>query len=138
MILHTFRMQSAVENNFRVLENDTMLKGYHIPAEVYTIIHAGISCYSTVTVTVLNFNFMHEYYQCLLIQTNIWYMNFIAGKNKIIFPNPDKFDPARWVRDKPNPFAVLPFGFGPRSCYGKSTLKFIFQKFPQLIQFLFL
>ena len=45
-------------------------------------------------------------------------MSFLAGRNEQLFPNPEKFDPARWARDKPHPFAVLPFGFGPRACYG--------------------
>ena len=52
------------------------------------------------------------------MQTNVVYLTFIAGMNEKLFPNPDKFDPERWARDKPNPFAVLPFGFGPRACYG--------------------
>ena len=54
----------------------------------------------------------------ICIQTNVGYLNFIIGKNEQFFPNPEKFDPARWTRDKPNPVALLPFGFGPRICYG--------------------
>ena len=51
-------------------------------------------------------------------QTNVWYLSCVAGKDEQLFPNAEKFDPARWARDKPNPFAILPFVFGPRSCYG--------------------
>ena len=52
------------------------------------------------------------------MQTNIVYLNSVAGKNENIFPNPETFDPERWTRDKPHPFALLLFGFGPRGCYG--------------------
>ena len=50
------------------------------------------------------------------------YLNSVAAKDKDIFRNPEVFDPERWARDKPNPFALLLFGFGPRMCYGE--LKF--------------
>ena len=50
------------------------------------------------------------------------YLNSVAAKNKDIFHNPEVFDPERWVRDKPNPFALLLFGFGPRMCYGELGL----------------
>ena len=39
------------------------------------------------------------------------------------FQNPTKFDPERWSRYRgyrgPHPFASLPFGFGPRMCFGR-------------------
>ena len=53
------------------------------------------------------------------MQTSLVYLNSVAAKNKDIFPNPEVFDPERWARDKPNPFALLVFGFGPRMCYGE-------------------
>ena len=56
------------------------------------------------------------------MQTNLVYLNSVAAKNKDIFPNPEVFDPERWARDKPNPFALLLFGFGPRMCYGEFEL----------------
>ena len=57
----------------------------------------------------------------LCIQTQILYSNFEAGQNEDLFPNPDKFDPDRWARDEDerSAFVSLPFGFGPRACYGK-------------------
>lgn len=63
--------------------------------------------------------------QSTTLQTNVAYLNSVIGKNEKLFPNPENFDPARWARDKPNPFALLPFGFGPRNCYG--NIKFIAQ-----------
>ncbi|GFT88830.1 probable cytochrome P450 49a1 [Nephila pilipes] len=43
---------------------------------------------------------------------------FLDEKN---FKNADKFIPERWLnrQEKPDPFAFVPFGFGPRSCIGK-------------------
>ncbi|GFQ86911.1 probable cytochrome P450 301a1, mitochondrial [Trichonephila clavata] len=43
---------------------------------------------------------------------------FLSEKN---FKNAEKFVPERWLnrQEKPNPFAFVPFGFGPRSCIGK-------------------
>lgn len=110
-ILHDYylRMQSTTEANVRVLAEDTALMGYHIPAEVYIILSKMSDLYN--------------YYHALcVLQTNVFYLSFIAAKNEQLFPNADKFDPARWARDKPNPFAVLPFGFGPRSCYGMNRM----------------
>ena len=56
------------------------------------------------------------------MQTIVIYSNYTAAKNEKLFPNPEKFDPERWKRDERNAFAMLPFGFGPRSCYGGDTL----------------
>lgn len=36
------------------------------------------------------------------------------------FENPNEFIPERWLkRGQTNPFAFVPFGFGPRGCIGK-------------------
>ncbi|GFS75739.1 probable cytochrome P450 12a4, mitochondrial [Trichonephila clavipes] len=39
------------------------------------------------------------------------------------FKNAENFIPERWLnkQEKPNPFAFVPFGFGPRGCIGKKT-----------------
>ncbi|HYL27520.1 MAG TPA: cytochrome P450 [Candidatus Nitrosotalea sp.] len=36
------------------------------------------------------------------------------------FPNPDRFDPDRWLRAEPPPFAYVPFGGGARKCIGET------------------
>lgn len=51
-------------------------------------------------------------------------MEFLIDlKNEKFYPNPDKFHPERWLRDKSethcragvaNPFSFLPFGYGAR------------------------
>lgn len=45
----------------------------------------------------------------------------LPGFDPNFFPNPDQFDPHRWSKKAKeiHPFAAIPFGFGPRSCYGR-------------------
>ena len=47
------------------------------------------------------------------------YSLYSAGRDEKLFPNPMKFNPERWKRDETHAFAIQPFGFGPRGCYGK-------------------
>ena len=45
------------------------------------------------------------------------------SRDEQIFENPTQFLPDRWNKDSPAPvkaFTSLPFGYGPRACYGKS------------------
>jgi cytochrome P450 len=45
---------------------------------------------------------------------------YTMGRNPYYFDEPDVFDPDRWDRSrKQNRFAYLPFGHGPRTCYGR-------------------
>ncbi len=51
----------------------------------------------------------------------MFYSIYTASKSDKIFEEPTKFKPERWMRkDGPqqHPFSLLPFGFGPRQCYG--------------------
>ena len=40
------------------------------------------------------------------------------GEDPTLFKDPLKFNPDRWATDDIHPFTVLPFGFGPRACWG--------------------
>ena len=46
---------------------------------------------------------------------------FTSSKDARYFTTPEKFVPSRWLREKEaiHPFSSLPFGFGPRMCYGR-------------------
>lgn len=50
---------------------------------------------------------------------------YSSGRNDKYFPNPDAFQPDRWLRSTKgykgvtNPNASLPFAMGARSCIGK-------------------
>uniref|UniRef100_A0A1X7UA25 Cytochrome P450 n=1 Tax=Amphimedon queenslandica TaxID=400682 RepID=A0A1X7UA25_AMPQE len=41
------------------------------------------------------------------------------GQDPTLFKDPLKFNPDRWTTDDIHPFTVLPFGFGPRGCWGR-------------------
>ena len=44
------------------------------------------------------------------------------SRDEQMFENPTQFLPDRWNKDSPAPvkaFTSLPFGYGPRACYGK-------------------
>ncbi len=43
----------------------------------------------------------------------------LLHRRKDNFPDPDKFDPDRWLGAEPPPFAYVPFGAGARRCIGE-------------------
>ena len=55
-------------------------------------------------------------------QTPVMFNMYSTSRNPQHFADPLSFKPERWSRDEStelNPFSSLPFGFGPRSCYGE-------------------
>lgn len=93
-VRETMRIYSPTSpGSYRRFDKDVVLGGYHIPAG---------------TELVLCFQQMCE--------------------DPRLFKSPEKFLPERFMRDdttlteeykNTNPFAILPFGFGPRSCIGQ-------------------
>ncbi|NXQ92666.1 CP27B protein, partial [Nyctibius grandis] len=55
-------------------------------------------------------------------QTLITLCHYATSRDSRLFPAPDAFVPARWLRGgtaTPHPFASVPFGAGKRSCVGR-------------------
>ncbi|KAE8743189.1 Cytochrome P450 CYP12 [Frankliniella occidentalis] len=88
-IKETMRIMPIIIGNSRTSVKDLVLGGYQIPAG-----------------TMLNTP------------------NYFLGRNEKYFPRAKEFLPERWLPGAPdlkckNPFAYLPFGFGPRMCVGR-------------------
>jgi cytochrome P450 len=49
---------------------------------------------------------------------------YLAGRNKTAYPQPERFDPERWIGVKPDPYTWLPFGGGIRRCIGMAFAQF--------------
>jgi len=49
---------------------------------------------------------------------------YLCGRRADGFPDPDRFDPDRWVGVKPDPFTWFPFGGGIRRCIGMAFALF--------------
>lgn len=101
----------------RILSDDLVLGNYHIPAGVRTLannpnlmVHSQISSLTCILSG--------------LLQKLVLMSMFTTSRDPKYFPNPDQFNPARWLR-KGNSretiatHACLPFGLGARSCVGR-------------------
>ncbi|KAK2164067.1 hypothetical protein LSH36_69g04003 [Paralvinella palmiformis] len=89
VIKETLRLYPLATMQCRILEEDIALAGYLVPKG---------------TMFVMN--------------------HFAASRNPEVFEDPEEFRPERWIRDERNrmhhhPFAVMPFGYGKRTCLGK-------------------
>jgi cytochrome P450 len=49
---------------------------------------------------------------------------YLAGRRADAYPNPERFDPERWIGVKPDPYTWLPFGGGIRRCIGMAFAQF--------------
>lgn len=58
------------------------------------------------------------------LQTSVLVPLYTMGRLHDNFPNANVFDPGRWSKESRahKPFAYLPFGFGPRACYGETCM----------------
>lgn len=43
---------------------------------------------------------------------------YLAHRHPDVWPDPTRFDPERFIRTRPSPYAFLPFGGGVRRCIG--------------------
>jgi cytochrome P450 len=51
--------------------------------------------------------------------TTVFVSPLILHRRADTFPDPDRFDPDRWIGFEPPPFAYVPFGGGARRCIGE-------------------
>jgi cytochrome P450 len=57
--------------------------------------------------------------------TPVVFSQFITHHLPELYPDPDTFQPDRWLTISPSPYAYLPFGAGPRMCIGASMAMMI-------------
>jgi cytochrome P450 len=50
--------------------------------------------------------------------TLVIFSQFMTHHRADLYPNPEVFDPDRWLTITPSPYEYLPFGAGPRLCLG--------------------
>ena len=73
----------------------------------------------------------------LCVGTPVIFSQFMTHRLPEIYPNPEKFDPDRWLNFSPSAYQYLPFGAGPRMCLGapmslsilKTVLPMILKRF---------
>ncbi len=49
---------------------------------------------------------------------------YLAGRREDAYPNPERFEPERWLGVRPDPYSWLPFGGGTRRCLGMAFAQF--------------
>jgi cytochrome P450 len=50
--------------------------------------------------------------------SRVLYSQYMTHHLPELYPNPERFDPDRWLSGEPSPYEYLPFGAGPRLCIG--------------------
>lgn len=53
-------------------------------------------------------------------KTRVVFSHYMTHHMPELYPEPERFDPARWETIRPSPAEYLPFGAGPRTCLGSS------------------
>src|SRR5271166_1067884 len=73
-------------------------------------------------------DFLGEYF--VPAGTEIYFSPYIIQRSPALWDAPDRFDPSRFDPDQSkgrHPFAMLPFGAGPRNCIGEGLAQFEMQ-----------
>ena len=47
------------------------------------------------------------------------FSHYLTHHDPVLYPEPERFRPDRWIDLKPDPYAYLPFSAGPRRCIGE-------------------
>ncbi|MDQ3157288.1 MAG: cytochrome P450 [Actinomycetota bacterium] len=50
----------------------------------------------------------------------VFFSPFASHRDPEVFDQPLRFDPSRWLREKPTTYQYFPFGAGPHNCLGRS------------------
>lgn len=69
--------------------------------------------------------------------SRVLYSHYMTHHLEELYPEPNRFNPDRWLSANPSPYAYLPFGAGPRMCIGytfsmalmKIALAMVLQRF---------
>lgn len=75
-----------------------------------------------------NSDFLGDYF--VPARTEIYFSPYIIQRSPALWEAPDRFDPSRFDPDRSksrHPFAMLPFGAGPRNCIGEGLAQFEMQ-----------
>jgi cytochrome P450 len=75
-----------------------------------------------------NGNFLGDYF--IPARTEVYFSPYIIQRSPALWEAPDRFDPSRFDPDRSkgrHPFAMLPFGAGPRNCIGEGLAQFEMQ-----------
>lgn len=61
---------------------------------------------------------------CLPIGSEVFYSPYVVHHDPLVYKEPKRFDPNRWLEISPSKYEYLPFGVGPRTCLGGNFASF--------------
>lgn len=116
VLKEVFRMNPISVGVGRIATQDLVLQGFLIPKGV-----GHSECISSICAVFMN---SVDSTQSFLFQTNLVTQNQVACRLNKYFERPNEFIPERWLKGSPiqvkdNPYLVLPFGHGSRSCIAR-------------------